>query len=147
MDLNWAISILYKIIGIGSGTFIVYLGYRLFVKGIYGDTGEIQLDWSDSKLMLKRAAPGSIFTIFGSIVLGVVIMSKASYSPNKDIGLSSLLYGSEESREKINSLLESESVTPEVKSVLSEVLKDLGGTPPSIVVNNPETNNPDIFEG
>ncbi|NIB44369.1 hypothetical protein HBA55_32545 [Pseudomaricurvus alkylphenolicus] len=146
MDWNWAISIFYKLASIGSGTFIVYLGYRLFIKGVYGETGEVSVDWNDNRLMLKRAAPGSIFAVFGAIVIGLIVTTEAKYSPAEGISMSNIFNLSQmENAKKISELIESEELDAKTKAVLSEILESMGGKP-TIIVDNPRTNLDDSYE-
>ncbi len=63
------IFFLYKALTLLAGLLIVFMGYQLFLKGIYTDAGEIQAEWKQNKLLLKRAAPGTFFSLFGAIII------------------------------------------------------------------------------
>ena len=63
----------YKIICILSGLLIIFLGYKLFIKGIFTESGEIESNWKDIKLIVKKAAPGTYFVLFGSIIVGMTV--------------------------------------------------------------------------
>jgi hypothetical protein len=56
-------------------SFAMFLGYRLYSKGIVAASGNVTALWGDKKLVLQRAAPGVIFSLFGLIGL-VVSISK-----------------------------------------------------------------------
>ncbi len=59
MAPNWLLSIIYKVISLLSGVVIVYMGYKLFMKGIYSDTGEVAMDWNNNKLRNEIATLSS----------------------------------------------------------------------------------------
>lgn len=76
MDLKSQIIISltsYKIISLLAGTIFAYMGYRLFAAGIWGHAGEIEGEFGDNKLVLKKAAPGTFFALFGAIIISVTI--------------------------------------------------------------------------
>jgi hypothetical protein len=52
---------------------IIILGYILFVKGLYKDSGEMQAQWKDFKIVIRKAAAGTYFVIFGSIIIAYTI--------------------------------------------------------------------------
>ena len=56
--------ILFRTIMIGLGFGFAYLGYKLFVKGVYERAGELKAAWGDKNLVLKQAAPGTFFALF-----------------------------------------------------------------------------------
>lgn len=60
---------LYKIACLFSGVFIIYLGYKLCVKGIFNELGDLDTQWGNFKLVCKRASPALIFVVFGGYVL------------------------------------------------------------------------------
>ncbi|EGR1757708.1 hypothetical protein [Vibrio parahaemolyticus] len=123
IDPNWLISILYKVLQLSAGVFVVYLGYKLFTKGIYGDTGQMSVDWNDTRIVLKRAAPGSLFAIFGAIIIAVTINSSASYSPKTNH--ISQLHETEliDKKDKLVKLIKEGN--PEWEIYLDDIFKDL----------------------
>jgi hypothetical protein len=66
---HYLLIFLYKVITLLCGVFIIYLGYRLFTKGIFNEAGDLDASWKDMKLLVKRAAPGTFFALFGAIVI------------------------------------------------------------------------------
>src|SRR5713226_2194698 len=46
------------------------MGYRLFVAGVYGNSGDFQAMSGKLKLILKNGAPGVFFALFGMIIVG-----------------------------------------------------------------------------
>lgn len=63
----------YKIISLLLGTSISYMGYRLFLAGIWGEAGDVEAQFKDNKIVIKRAAPGTFFALFGAIVICLTI--------------------------------------------------------------------------
>jgi len=158
MDLNWAVSILYKLAAVSAGTFIVYLGYKLFIKGVYGDTGEVSLDWNNNKVLLKRAAPGSIFAIFGALVVAVTVRTPAVYSPSiysSSGGISAItgpqiyspsgslstisLFGIDQTAnvQKLKQLIETGNLDDASKKILEEVIMTMNREGSIRVQNDP----------
>lgn len=79
IDFNWISVLLYKLGLIYAGVLLVYLGYKLFINGIYGPAGELIADWNEYKIVLKRAAPGTFFVIFGTVFMLSSVFSKVEY--------------------------------------------------------------------
>lgn len=63
------------------GTLCVFWGYRLLMRGIYGDDSKIV--WSDRSLLLKRSAPGVIFAVFGAAM--IVVPMLRSHERTRDV--------------------------------------------------------------
>ena len=60
---------IFKIVALFSGIFSVYLGYKLFCKGIFSDSGEIEGAVNKTTVRVRRAAPGTFFSLFGCIII------------------------------------------------------------------------------
>lgn len=55
-----------------------YLGYLLFVKGVFEGGGDWEGAWGEKNILIKRAAPGTIFALLGTaIVIGMFIVAIA----------------------------------------------------------------------
>jgi hypothetical protein len=59
----------YKIICLLTGLAIIYLGYLLFIKGIFNESGDVKGRYQDYRLSISKAAPGTYFVLFGSLVI------------------------------------------------------------------------------
>jgi hypothetical protein len=70
MDTTLALFI-YKLVSIGSGLLVCYFGFRLFILGIFTGAGDLSSQFQNTKLILKKAAPGTFFALFGAAVIGV----------------------------------------------------------------------------
>jgi hypothetical protein len=70
MDTTLALFI-YKLVSIGSGLLVCYFGFRLFVLGIFTGAGDLSSQFQNTQLILKKAAPGTFFALFGAAVIGV----------------------------------------------------------------------------
>jgi hypothetical protein len=68
----------YKITCLLTGLSIISLGYKLFVKGIFSESGDVEGSFKDYKLIIKKAAPGTYFVLFGSLIIGLVIFKGIS---------------------------------------------------------------------
>jgi hypothetical protein len=89
MDHTLQLSLLlffYKVFTIAAGVFITYLGYRLFVKGIFNEAGDLDLSFKNNKLIMKKAAPGTFFTLFGAIIICFAVFRGLSLESKKSSG-------------------------------------------------------------
>jgi len=64
---------LYKLACLTTGLALSFMGYRLFVSGIWGESGDLNATFGNNKIVLKKAAPGTFFAIAGAIVIGLAI--------------------------------------------------------------------------
>jgi len=62
---------IYKIVTVLTGLGFAFLGYRLFIHGIFTEAGELRTNWENRSLVLKKAAPGTFFALFGVIIVCV----------------------------------------------------------------------------
>src|SRR5262249_13105783 len=63
----------FRIIALGVGALVVYLGYRLFKIGYFESGGEFAAQEGKNKLLLKKTTPGVFFALFGAVVIGIGI--------------------------------------------------------------------------
>lgn len=87
MDIQTAqiLSItLYKIVSLLAGVFLSYMGYRLFLAGIWGNAGDVKGEFGDNKIVIKKAAPGTFFVLMGAIVIGLTINKGLNFENNQD---------------------------------------------------------------
>lgn len=81
VEQTYALFILYLILFrlaiVTVGIVSIVLGYKLFVKGVFsggsGGTG-VEVGFGTMKLTMTNAAPGSVFALFGVIVIGVMLI-------------------------------------------------------------------------
>ena len=70
---------LFRLSIIAVGAMSIFLGYKLFVQGIFApDGGEgsgLEAELGTTKFALKNAAPGTFFALFGVIVISVMIIN------------------------------------------------------------------------
>jgi hypothetical protein len=64
----------YKTIALLSGTAFGYMGFRLFMAGIFEKAGELEQLYGKEHLLLKQAAPGTFFALFGCAIILVTLM-------------------------------------------------------------------------
>jgi len=63
----------YKITCLVIGLIIIFLGFRLFMRGIFNESGDVEGGWKDLKIIVRKAAPGTYFVIFGSLLIGLTV--------------------------------------------------------------------------
>lgn len=56
------------------GALFAYMGYRLFIAGVYTHAGDLKAAWGEKYLMIKQAAPGTFFALFGAAIIIVSIV-------------------------------------------------------------------------
>ena len=62
---------IYKVVTVLTGLGFAFLGYRLFIHGIFTEAGELRTNWDNRGLVLRKAAPGTFFALFGVIIVCV----------------------------------------------------------------------------
>jgi hypothetical protein len=88
MDEITAIFV-YKVLGLLVGTFITWLGFRLFTTGVFKSSGNIDAMFNQTKIVLRRAAPGTLFLIFGASVTVATIWKGLELSGRERIATTS----------------------------------------------------------
>jgi len=70
---------LYRVSIIFVGAMSIYLGYKLFVKGITTEPGAtgagVEASFGETRFSMTNAAPGTFFSLFGIIVISVMIVN------------------------------------------------------------------------
>lgn len=56
------------------------MGYKLFSKGIFGNAGDIDATFRDCSLLLRKAAPGTLFVVGGVAICLATTWVGADYS-------------------------------------------------------------------
>jgi hypothetical protein len=75
----WIILIT-RLAGAALGFGCIFLGYRLFMAGVYGQTGEVAGTVGGHSVSFKNAAPGAFFAICGTLIAGVALLAPRSVS-------------------------------------------------------------------
>lgn len=53
------------LVGFGMG----WLGYRLFNKGLFADSGDVAIAWDKKAVAFRRCAPGTFYAICGAFIV------------------------------------------------------------------------------
>lgn len=69
----------YRIVSLIVGLGFAYMGYKLFLHGVFDKAGELQAAWGEKKLLLKQAAPGTFFSLFGTVIIVVALWKGLSF--------------------------------------------------------------------
>lgn len=78
--------VVYKLACLAVGTLFAWLGYRLFMAGIWGAAGNLEANFKDWRLMLKSAAPGTFFVVLGAVVILYAVFTGLKLGATKNIG-------------------------------------------------------------
>jgi len=80
IEIVQALSLtLYKIVSLLTGGCLSYMGYRLFMAGIWGNAGDAEGEFGSNKIVLKKAAPGTFFVVMGAIVIGLTLIKGLNF--------------------------------------------------------------------
>jgi hypothetical protein len=83
---------IYKVATLLVGLAFTFMGYKLFIRGIFTEAGELRANWENRSLMMKRAAPGTFFALFGTVIVCVSLWRGLSFSNGEGIGVSPAVY-------------------------------------------------------
>ncbi len=64
----------YRVLTILIGLAFAYFGYKLFVLGIYEKAGDLKAAWGGRSLVVRQAAPGTFFALFGVTVIAIALI-------------------------------------------------------------------------
>lgn len=86
----------YKVCSLLVGTAFAYMGYRLFMAGVWGGAGDLDAQLKNLRLILKRAAPGTFFVVFGAAIVGFTVfkgLDMKGVEQHTGIGIKTLIQG------------------------------------------------------
>jgi hypothetical protein len=66
---NTAAILIYKTICLAVGVYSIWLGYRLFIKGIITPAGDLTTSFNKAQVAIKSGAPGVFFSVIGGFVI------------------------------------------------------------------------------
>jgi hypothetical protein len=75
----------YKLSCLVVGLAAIYMGYRLFLARAKAEPSDTVLQMQDWKVSIKKAAPGTLFALFGMIIVASTVMK--GYHVHDSIGL------------------------------------------------------------
>jgi hypothetical protein len=70
---------IYKISCLLCGSLFCLLGFKLFLKGIYSNEGEVEFEGFKTKIYLKKVGPGIFFALFGAVIICVAIFQPLDF--------------------------------------------------------------------
>jgi hypothetical protein len=120
----------YRLVVLLCGFGSILMGYRLFRLGIFEKAGELKANWGDRSLLLKAAAPGTFFALFGSAIIAVTVwkgftIETSKPAVNRPAGTSPIAGGPFDSaayRNAIRAALDGHALTDEQKAILADGL-------------------------
>jgi hypothetical protein len=110
-------TIIYKLTSLLIGFGLVYLGYKLFLAGIFEGGGDLNATFSDNKLTLKKASPGIFFALFGTIVIAMALWKGQELEQNTEIPSNVLIAQSGEDEIALDTLKKIFSGNQEADSI------------------------------
>lgn len=76
----------YKLASLGVGLCSLYMGYRLFMSGVWGQAGDVDVKFQDNHLLIKRGAPGTFFAILGTIIVCATLVKGLDFDASSNAG-------------------------------------------------------------
>jgi hypothetical protein len=77
---------IYKVVTILSGLAFAFMGYKLFLHGIFTEAGEVRTNWENRNLILRKAAPGTFFALFGTLIVCTSLWRGLTFEPSQGQG-------------------------------------------------------------
>jgi hypothetical protein len=78
-----SMTLVYRLGIVASGTLTMWLGYKLFLAGVFEKAGA-SMAVGDRKLRLTNAAPGTFFALFGSSVVGFCVLHPPTFDLRRE---------------------------------------------------------------
>jgi len=72
---------IYKLATIFTGLAFAFMGYRLFISGIFAEAGELRTNWDNRSLVLRKAAPGTFFALLGAVITCISLWRGLNLEP------------------------------------------------------------------
>jgi hypothetical protein len=112
---------IYKVITIFAGLAFAFMGYKLFIHGIFMEAGELHTNWENRSLVLRKAAPGTFFALFGTLVVCTSLWRGLTFKPSQGTGYDySGIFGNDTSKGD-NRKLQSPTAEQTRQSVLNDI--------------------------
>lgn len=70
----------YKLVSLLVGLLFAWMGYRLFMAGVWGESGDMDASLKDFRVTMKKAAPGTFFALFGTVVISFTLFKGLEFS-------------------------------------------------------------------
>lgn len=70
----------YKLVSLLVGLLFAWMGYRLFMAGVWGESGDMDASLRDFRVTMKKAAPGTFFALFGTVVISFTLVKGLEFS-------------------------------------------------------------------
>ena len=55
------------------------MDYLLFLKGVF-EPSDVEAVWGDRRLLIKRAAPDTLFALFGAVLIGICLWKGTDFA-------------------------------------------------------------------
>lgn len=84
-------SIGLRIVAALMGVVFAFLGYRLFSAQVRIRTGDVALTWGERALRFRQAAPGTLFVLFGALLIALAVLTKTVVEVDPTTGRSHVI--------------------------------------------------------
>ncbi len=78
--------ILIRVLAVCGGITSLVLGWHLLIKGVFDRPAAGNLLWYKDKELIRRAAPGLVFAIFGGVVITMAAMTDMTFQKQDATG-------------------------------------------------------------
>lgn len=80
----YTLLVIYKLNAIWAGMAFAYMGYKLFMAGVFEHAGQLEQSFGREHLLLKEAAPGTFFAVLGCVIIVVALWKGISIREDAD---------------------------------------------------------------
>src|SRR5215469_14211511 len=67
--------IIHELLGLVGGLILCYFGYRLLMRRVKAHPREMRGRWNSAKVLIKHAAPGTLFALVGAVAIWLTASS------------------------------------------------------------------------
>lgn len=86
----------YKTLSMLVGFASMYLGYLLFMNGVFGPAADLEAEQGGNQLRLLGAAPGVFFALFGAVIVALSVYRGLSFAEKNHNADTSVVFGRED---------------------------------------------------
>jgi hypothetical protein len=90
MNQDTIALLVYRLVVLLCGFGSIVMGYRLFRVGVFEKAGELKANWGGRSFLLKAAAPGTFFALFGSAIIAITVWKGFIIESSKPVGYASI---------------------------------------------------------
>lgn len=140
-------TLVYKLVVLLCGLGFSYLGFRLFLSGVFAPGGDMDARFGKNRLVLKQAAPGIFYACFGTVIIlaavwkGLVLEDPSSktVAPQITIGVPISFDDQAAASEIVSAISDGKKIDPAFESTAMSLLTRIINHRGNVTVVNAST--------